>query len=116
MAGAGGIQIAELEEPPGTGVMHLLRVLGGLLLLLIPGLIAFKGFLPDGELPEALGMVPALSAALLSLVAILVLAVARAPFTSTLAFVSLVAAAALASVLGSWGGGLSFGSDRAARP
>lgn len=116
MAGAGGVQSSELEEPPGAGAIHLLRVIGGLLLLLIPGLIAFKGLLPDGELPEALGMVPALSAALLSLAAILVLAAARAPFTATLAVVSLVAAAVVASLLGASGGGLSFGTDRAARP
>ena len=109
------IQVTAATEAT-SGPAHILRVIIGLLLLLVPGLIAFTGLMPDGELPEALGMVPALSAALLSLTAIVVLAVARAPFTPALALVSLVAAAVVASLLGFWGGGLSFTSDRAVRP
>jgi len=98
-----------------SGILHLLRVIGGLLLLLVPGLIAFKTLLPDGELPEALGMAPALSAALLSISAILVLAVARSPFSLALALVSVVVAAVVASLLGGSGRGLPFTSGRVSR-
>jgi hypothetical protein len=94
-----------------TGPLHLLRVLGGLVLLLIPGLIAFKGLLPDGDFAEGLGMVPALSTAFLAFSAIVVIAVARSPFTLTWALVTLVVAAVLASLIGlRSGSGLPFTS------
>lgn len=115
VTGEGPVEAAGDEDPAGSGALHLLRVIGGLLLLLVPGLIAFKGLLPDGELPEALGMVPALSAALLAIAGILVLAVARSPFTLALALVSVVAAAVAASLLGGSGRGLAFTSGRTGR-
>ncbi|MDP9068658.1 MAG: hypothetical protein M3N53_10005 [Actinomycetota bacterium] len=107
--------IDDFVEP--NGPLHLVRLIAGLLLLLIPGFIAFKMLLPDGELPEALGMVPALSAALLSFTGIVVIAVARGPFTLALALVSLVLAAVIASLLGGRSGsGLPFTpGGRAAR-
>ena len=85
------------EDP---GVLHVLRVIGGLLLLLVPGWVAFKTLLPDADIAEAVGLVPTLAAAFLSIAAILVLAVARSPFSPTLAFVSVVAAAVAASLMG----------------
>jgi hypothetical protein len=105
----------EMQGPLGGngdgGLLHLLRVLGGLLLLLVPGFIAFKVLLPDGELAEGLGLVPALSAALLALSGIVVIAVARGPFTLPVALTSLVVAAVFASLLGfRSGGGLAFTS------
>jgi hypothetical protein len=97
-----------VDENP---VSHLLRVVGGLLLLLIPGLIAFKVLLPDGDFAEGLGMVPALSAAFLAFAAIAVIAVLREPFTLGVAMISLVVAAVLASLMGIGSGtGLPFTS------
>ena len=96
---------------------HLLRVIGGLILLLIPGLIAFRGLLPDGSFPEALGMVPALAASSLAIAAIAVIAVARSPFSLGLALASVVVAAVAASLVGGRAAsGLPFTSGgRAAR-
>ena len=84
--------VAQAESSaPAT---HLVRVLAGLFLLLLPGLIAFRRVLPTGELPEALGLVPALSAGLLAVAGIVVLAAARSSFSMTLAWVTLAVAGA----------------------
>ena len=88
-----------------AGFLHLLRVIGGLLLLLIPGFIAFRTLVPDGTMAEAVGLVPTLAAAFLSISAILVLAVARGPFSMTLALVTVVVAAVAASLMGLGSGG-----------
>ena len=101
----------ERPSDPSSSPIHLLRVLGGLLLLLVPGLIAFKGLLPDGDFAEGLGMVPALSAAFLAISAIVVIAVVRGPFTLTLALATVVVAAVMASLVGlRSGSGLPFTS------
>jgi hypothetical protein len=73
------------EEP---GALHLARAMGGLILLLLPGALALRGFFRDASLADALGMVPALSMALATLAGIAVLAVARGPFTATWAWVA----------------------------
>ncbi|HZK52540.1 MAG TPA: hypothetical protein VFD47_13370, partial [Actinomycetota bacterium] len=71
--------------------LHLLRVLIGFLLLLLPGALAFRFFLPDGApVAEGLGMAPALSFLALSLVGMVLVAVIRAPFDATLAWTTLV--------------------------
>ena len=79
---------------PAASATHLVRVLAGLFLLLLPGAIAYRRVLPSGELPEALGLVPALSAALLAISGVIVLAVTRASFSMALAWVTLAVAAA----------------------
>ena len=71
--------------------LHLLRVLIGFLLLLLPGALAFRFFLPAGApVAEGLGMAPALSFLALSLVGMVLVAVVRAPFDATLAWTTLV--------------------------
>lgn len=116
----GGEPVESVQQLPlvtESGLLHLLRVLGGLLLLLIPGLVGFKGLLPDGDFAEGLGMVPALSAAFLAFSAIVVIAIARGPFTMTLALMSVVLAAVLASLVGARSGsGLPFTSGGRAAP
>jgi hypothetical protein len=67
--------------------------------LLIPGALAFRWFLRDGEFAQAVGLVPALSIALLALVGMIVLAVAQAPFSSAIAWISLALAVALGALL-----------------
>jgi len=79
-----------------SSATHIVRVLAGLFLLLLPGLIAFRRLLPTGELPEALGLVPALSAGLLAVSGFVVVAIAREPFSLTFAWITL----ALAGVAG----------------
>jgi hypothetical protein len=87
-------------DPPtsGTGVAHLGRVLGALALLLLPGVLAFRGLVPGGSFAEALGMVPALAMTLLAGAGISVLAVARAPLGPGLALTAVVLALAVAGV------------------
>lgn len=91
------VQTSPVEAP---GLIHVLRILGGLFVLLIPGWVAFKVLLPEASIAEAVGLVPTLAAAFLSISAILVLAVARSPFSLTLALTSVVLAAVLASLMG----------------
>lgn len=83
-----------------AGIVHLLRVIGGLLLLLVPGFIAFKRLLPEAGVAEAVGLVPALAAAFLSVAAIIVIAVVRSPFSLALALISVLVATALAFSIG----------------
>ncbi|MFN2594524.1 MAG: hypothetical protein ABR579_06520 [Actinomycetota bacterium] len=82
-----------LGEPKAPGVMHVVRVIIGILFLLLPGLIAFRWLFPNGSLAEALGMVPALAVAALCLAGIFVLAIARSPLSTSLAFASWAVAA-----------------------
>jgi hypothetical protein len=83
---------APSEPSHGPGALHIARVLGGLALLCLPGALAFRWFVRDGTFAEALGMVPALSVALLALAGIGVLAVARSPFSGGLVWTALAGA------------------------
>lgn len=69
------------QEEKG-GPLDILLALLGLIVMLIPGYLLFRWLFPDGELPEALGMIPALSMTVLSFVAMAVLAVVRSPFST----------------------------------
>ena len=69
--------------------VHTLAVIAGLFLLLLPGLLALRYFVPEAGLAEALGMVPALSITMIAMSGILVLAVTRQPFTTVIAWASL---------------------------
>ncbi|CAN5740364.1 hypothetical protein BH20ACT23_BH20ACT23_09150 [soil metagenome] len=71
--------------------LHLLRVVIGFLLLLLPGVLAFRFFLPDGHpVAESLGMAPALSFLTLSLVGMVLVAVIRAPLDAPVAWTTLI--------------------------
>jgi len=77
--------------------LHILRVLIGFGLLLLPGNLAFRFFLPDGHpVAESLGMVPALSILMLSLVGAVVVAVTQSPLDAPVAWTTL----AIATLLG----------------
>jgi hypothetical protein len=93
----------EIEVTPSavqaSGILHLLRVLGAMALLLLPGLLAYRWFLPDGGLPEALGLVPALAMVLLSFTGVALLAVLRSPYSLTLALIAVAIAVALGAFL-----------------
>jgi hypothetical protein len=98
-----GSEVADLSGDvrihTAPSIWHSGLVVLGLLLLLLPGLLAISWFVPGASLAEMLGMVPALALALLALIGIVVLAVARSPFSGTLAWVSLGLAVLLGAVL-----------------
>jgi hypothetical protein len=70
--------------------LHLLRVLVGFVLLLLPGNLAFRFFLADHPVAESVGMVPALIILSLLLVGALVVAVTQSPLDTTVAWTTLV--------------------------
>ncbi|MDQ5814828.1 MAG: hypothetical protein M3516_00835 [Actinomycetota bacterium] len=85
--------------PDDPGPLHILLVLVALALLLVPGVIALRGVLPDAEFPEALALAPVLSMALLALAGVIVLAVVRSPFSTPVAWASAVVAALAGAAL-----------------
>jgi hypothetical protein len=76
------------RRQPHPPAWHLVSVLAGMLLLLVPGFIATRRVIFRPSLMEMVGMVPALSMALLALAGIVVLAVARSPFSGAFPWVS----------------------------
>jgi hypothetical protein len=78
-------------DEPSAGPLHLLRVLGGLLLLLLPGYLVTRWVLPDAGVAELLGLVPTLALVVLGLAGTATLAVVRTPFSPTVAWVVAVA-------------------------
>jgi hypothetical protein len=87
------------DQGDDAGFTHALWVVVALLLMLGPGLLALRWFVPDASMADAVGLAPALSVAFLTVAGILVLAVARSPFSDGLAWTSLVVAAAVAGAL-----------------
>jgi uncharacterized membrane protein SirB2 len=96
--GAGRV-LGGLESAEDGGLLHLARVIAGLLLLLVPGALALAWFVPRPSLAEAVGMAPALSSALLVLAGIAVLAVLASPFSSSATWLSVALATGLGVVL-----------------
>jgi hypothetical protein len=88
-----------VTEEPVPGELHVAAVLAGLLLLLLPGYLALRFFLPDAGWAEGLGMVPALSLTMIAISGIAVLAITRQPFTLGIAWVSLALAGAAGVVM-----------------
>ena len=86
------------DDEPREGLVHILLFLGGCILLLIPGYFAMRWWQPDASFPEALGLVPALSMTVLSLVGLVVLAVLRTPFSAGIALLCLVIGIAVTAV------------------
>ena len=66
----GGEAAGSAPAPVHVSGWHALAVLLGLIVLLLPGLLAIEWFLPGASIAEMLGMVPALSMALLALIGI----------------------------------------------
>jgi hypothetical protein len=104
----GRVTSAGLGKPSGRGVSelgsgasiwHVPRVLLGLFALLLPGLLALDWFFPRASFGEMLGLVPALSLALLSLIGIPVLGITRSPFSGVIAWLCLALAVLLGASL-----------------
>ena len=90
----------EVPAPDDPGFLHILRVIFGLLLLLLPGSLAARWLLRDASFPEWLAAAPALGISIVTLVTIAVLSVTRGPLTAGPAWIalgiSIVATAVLA--------------------
>lgn len=96
-AGAEVIDVRTSEpSPPGVG--HVVRVVVGLLLMLLPGSLAARWLMSGATFPEWLAAGPALSAALLTFFGIVVLAVSRAPLGRGEAWAALLLAVAVAAL------------------
>jgi hypothetical protein len=76
---------------PVAGVLHLARVLLGLVVLLIPGYLMARWVLPGSTFAELMGLVPALSLVVLGLAGTLALAILRTPFSAPYAGAVVVA-------------------------
>jgi hypothetical protein len=75
-------------------------VLGGFLLLLLPGVLAFRFFVPDGDpVAEGLGMAPSLSLLILLMTGTLVVAIARTPFDALVAWITVFLSTATGVVM-----------------
>jgi hypothetical protein len=87
------------QRPPaggeGENLVDVLRSLLGGLLLLVPGALLCGYLLPGATVADA-GMVAAISAALLGVVAFVVLAVAGGPFTAGTSWLVMVVSIAIA--------------------
>ncbi|MEA2508530.1 MAG: hypothetical protein QOG21_612 [Actinomycetota bacterium] len=105
------------RAPAHASPWHALLVPLGLLVLLIPGLLAASWFVPGVSFAEMLGLVPALSMAFLALIGIVALAIVRSPFSSPLAWVCVGLAVVTGALLRvrSWNslprGRFTYGSD-----
>ena len=117
LTGSGTTQaVADDLAPPEDEDGSFLRIpimLVVLALLGIPGWLLLKGTLPDAGLSDALGLVPALAAALLALCGVIVLAVARAPFGTGLQWAAFALALVLAGLVFWRGRGSPGGTGRA---
>jgi hypothetical protein len=90
-----GASLQPESSDKSGGILHLLRVLGLLVLMLVPGYLALRYFFPDATIAEAIGMVPALSIGLLTLTGIVVLAIVRSPLDGIVPWLVLVVAAGI---------------------
>lgn len=93
------VPLSSLQEGSSGGILHILRILGALLLLLLPGWLAFRWAVPEGGLALGIGMVVALSSGVLILVGTLLLAVWRTPFTGAAIWTALIASAVVGALL-----------------
>lgn len=99
-AGEGAaLPIGPAGSPDDPGFIHVVRVILGLLLLLLPGSLAARWFLRDASFPEWLAAAPALGISIVTLVAIGVLSVTRSPLGRGEAWVALALSIAVTAIL-----------------
>jgi hypothetical protein len=97
---AGPTQRSAAGDGGSSGPAHLLWVLVALIALLVPGYLLLRRVLPQADLAVAVGMAPVLSISVLTLVGIAVLAIARAPMSSSIAWITAAIALGLAWIAG----------------
>jgi hypothetical protein len=89
-----GGRVGDAVPPPGdegAGIVDVMRALLGALMLLLPGALLFRYFVADATVAD-MGMIPAISVAVLGFVAFVELAVVDRPLTMANAWVVLVIA------------------------
>ena len=86
-------------SPDDAGPAHILRVLLGLLLLLLPGSLAARWLLRNATFPEWLAVAPALGIAIVILVSIGVLSVTRSAMGAGEAWIALGLSIAITGVM-----------------
>lgn len=84
------------DEGPTGSLLHLLRVIFGGLVLLIPGVLLTRSLLPGASVQESLGFSVACGICLLGLVAFVLLGVTGSPLGDTQAWISVLLAIVLA--------------------
>jgi hypothetical protein len=94
-----GESVAPRLSDDDPGPLHLVRAVIGMALLMVPGALAFRYVLPGSSVAEAIGVVPALGLGGSVVAAIALLAVARGPFSATLAWIALLVATAVPAAL-----------------
>ena len=78
----GDDEIVGTSEAAPAGAGHLVRVTGGLLLLVLIGALVMRWLLPDATLAEGLGLAPVVAIGLVTITGFVVLAVIRSPFSA----------------------------------
>jgi hypothetical protein len=94
---APGVSEPGSEDDPGF--LHVLRVIFGLLVLLLPGPLAARWLLRDASFPEWLAAAPALGISIVTVVTIGVLSVTRSPLGSAEAWIALAISIVATAVL-----------------
>jgi hypothetical protein len=80
--------LPNVTEESNAGLGHLLRVIGGLILLLLTGVLALGWLLPGATFAEGLALAPVLATGLVTITGFVVLAVIRSPFSAGPAWIS----------------------------
>jgi hypothetical protein len=97
--GSTGEEIPAADEAGEPGLLHFNLVVLVLAVLLVPGYFLVRWMLPDAGLAEGLGLVPALAVTALALVGTAVVAVARAPLSTGVAWTAVAIAIAGSGLL-----------------
>ncbi|HYI45522.1 MAG TPA: hypothetical protein VE174_08725 [Actinomycetota bacterium] len=101
--GPSSTHVTNVPATTPSSALHIPVVLWGLILMLLPGYLALNYFLPDAGLAEGLGLVPAISLAMTSLVGITLIAVLRQPFGPAMAWITLAITIGISVALRSLG-------------
>jgi len=91
----------QVPSPPETdegGLLHVLRVIGAIAIMLLPGFLALRWFLPDADYAASAGIAVAMSLGAVVLLGTVGIAVTRSAFSEGLAWV--VVAVAVIAALG----------------
>lgn len=94
----------EVTPAPASLPSRAVKIVIAAMLLLAPGWLALRSVLPDAGPSDSLGLVPALSAAILIPVAFAGLAITRSPLTGGLAWAFLAVGTAVGAGMFLWAG------------
>ncbi|HWL65961.1 MAG TPA: hypothetical protein VNP73_08305 [Actinomycetota bacterium] len=95
-AGRVGLERSGLQPEDPNAIVNLLQVLFGLVLIALPGLAWYLWSNDDRATPRALALVPAVGMGVVTLGGVVVVAIARAPFSAPVAFATIAVGLVLA--------------------